>query len=172
MPLASRSTPAPALVLLSCGPRQQIQALQHEGAATLARILGLALAPPLRGDDTAIAALPAGALTPLAIDPGLPLAAGGYWAEILGAWRQSALVLLNAEQLQSGTPAAATALLQQWQVPLLGLVQWGGRWDDEARRRDGLPWLGWLDGSAEREPAVALALAAGLRWRQLAAAAD
>lgn len=54
----------------------------------------------------------------------------------------------------------------QWQVPLVGLAQWGAPWEADLRRRDGLPWLGWLDaaGSDER-----LAAAAALRWRQLQA---
>ena len=29
-------------------------------------------------------------------------------------------------------------------MPLLGLIQWGGPWLAADRRRDGLPWLGWL----------------------------
>ena len=37
-----------------------------------------------------------------------------------------------------------TALLKNWQVPLVGLVQWGEPWASAERRRDGLPWLGAL----------------------------
>jgi hypothetical protein len=37
-----------------------------------------------------------------------------------------------------------TSLLKNWQVPLVGLVQWGEPWASAERRRDGLPWLGAL----------------------------
>jgi hypothetical protein len=68
------------------------------------------------------------------------------------------------------------ALLHQWQVPLAGLVQWGGAWDGEVRRGDGLPWLGWLVPEAgvpeggepdDAEPGQ-LARALERRWRQIA----
>jgi hypothetical protein len=87
-------------------------------------------------------------LVALPIDPGLPLQEGGSWVEALGAWRQPTALVLPADQLATGLPAAGTALLRQWSVPLLGLIQWGGRWDPEARRRDGLPWLGALAADA------------------------
>jgi hypothetical protein len=70
-------------------------------------------------------------------------------------------------------PAAATALLRQWQVPLLGLMQWGGTWQADERLRDGLPWLGRLspenggDAGMECEGERALAAAVALRWSQL-----
>lgn len=119
-----------------------------------------------------------GWLASLEVDVGLPLADGRCWAEALGAWRQPALLVIPADQLASGLPAAATALLRHWQVPLVGLLQWGGAWQAEARRRDGLPWLGHLP---EQEPAAAaaepwadnngggtdLTTALRLRWRQL-----
>jgi len=116
-------------------------------APELARRLGVALVelsadepPPqalarLRTADSPwVAALPC--------DPGLPLEAGGSWAEALGAWCQPALLLVPADQLGTGLPAAATALLRQWGVPLVGLLQWDGPWNPERRRADGLPWLG------------------------------
>jgi hypothetical protein len=83
------------------------------------------------------------------------------------------LLVVPAIQLCSGLPTAATALLRHWQVPLLGLVQWGGSWQTEERRRDGLPWLGLLAEQASvaegdgDEPAAGLATALVLRWRQL-----
>jgi len=117
-------------------------------------------------------------LASLPLDPGLALDGGGHWAELLGAWRQPSLLVLEHGQLATGMPAAGTALLQRWQVPLVGLIQWGGPWDQEARRRDGLPWLGCLAGnSAEQgetpEVAVtesgdeALGLRLRRRWAQL-----
>lgn len=112
----------------------------------------LALDPQI-GPDPALAALAAaaahgsggsGSLACLPLDVGLPLADGRCWAEALGAWRQPCLLVIGAPQLATGWPAAGSALLGQWRVPLLGLLQWGGRWDAPLRRRDGLPWLGLL----------------------------
>jgi hypothetical protein len=85
-----------------------------------------------------------GRLASLPLDPGQALSDGGTWAEALGAWRQPTLLIIDAQQLSSGAAASTTALLRQWQVPLLGLLQWGGPWVPEMRRRDGLPWLGCL----------------------------
>ena len=159
--------PVCALVLLCCGTPTQVEALHTAAAVPLATALGLRLgaALPLDPDPLghgALGALEAGTLVPLLRDPGQGLAGGGHWAETLGAWRQQCVLLVSTDQLDSGVAAATTALLQQWQVPLLGLVQGPGPWDGEARRADRLPWLGGL-GLPE------LALAATLRWRQLEA---
>lgn len=178
-----------SLVLLGCGTTAQIAALQSAAAAPLAQALqldlhhGLAAGPG--GDNgsniasaaqQALAALPAASLAALPVDPGQPLGAGhGHWAAQLGAAHQPCLLLLDAAQAASGVPAAATALLLQWRVPLLGLAQWGGPWQAEARRHDALPWLGWLDEGAgiANEPAdgpadgtEALVLSTRLQWRQ------
>lgn len=88
---------------------------------------------------------PGGWLSSLPLDPGQALADGSTWAEALGAWCQPALVIIGAHQISSGAAASTTALLRQWHVPLLGLLQWGGSWKAESRRRDGLPWLGRLE---------------------------
>lgn len=169
------SMPAAALVLLSCGDHDAIAALHQDAAEPLARALGLQLGAALPQDQgcsaiaaqQALATLTAGALSPLPLDPGLPLAGQGHWAEQLGAARQCCLLLLTGEQAGSGLPAAATALLLQWQVPLLGLVQWGSAWDGRARASDALPWLGWLDGTAQAaDAAVDLAFTTGQRWHQ------
>jgi hypothetical protein len=107
----------------------------------------------------------------LPLDPGLPLAGGGHWAEALGAWRQPALLVFSAEQLQTGVPAAMTSLLKNWQVPLVGLVQWGEPWASAERCRDGLPWLGALQaeqtspGQASLDQSVALRSALDLALR-------
>ena len=148
------------LVVLSAGPAAQVKALQADLAEPLALALQGTwddrwqhLAP---GDDPnrALQQLqpPMGepvpgqspALVGLPLDPGLPLACGGHWAEALGAWRQPAVLVFSAEQLQTGVPAAMTSLLKNWQVPLVGLIQWGEPWASAERRRDGLPWLGAL----------------------------
>ncbi|MCP9926562.1 hypothetical protein [Cyanobium sp. CH-040] len=145
------TTPGATLVLLALGTPAKVGARLDQAAAPLARALGLELAPPLDPADpqtslAVLAAAPAqGArLVPLPRDPGQGLPAGGHWAEALGAWRQPVLVLFSAKQLDTGLPAATQALLDRWQVPCAGLLQWGGGWDGEQRRRDGLPWLGWL----------------------------
>ncbi len=175
------------LVVLSAGPAAQVKALQ----ADLGQPLALALQGTWddrwqhlgQGDDPnrALQQLqpPAGepalgprpALLGLPLDPGLPLAGGGHWAEALGAWRQSALLVFSSDQLQTGVPAAMTALLKNWQVPLVGLVQWGEPWASAERCRDGLPWLGALQadqspsGQASLDQSVALRSALDLALR-------
>lgn len=86
-----------------------------------------------------------GWLASLPLDPGHPLEEGGTWAEALGAWRQPTLLIIPWQQLPSGAAASTLALLRQWRVPILGVLQWGGAWSPEQRRRDGLPWLGRLE---------------------------
>ena len=83
-------------------------------------------------------------LWPLAGDPGAFLGDQGSWAEALGAWRQPTLLLIPAAAAGPVLAAAYHALLERQGVPLLGLIQWGGPWLAADRRRDGLPWLGWL----------------------------
>jgi hypothetical protein len=166
---------APAWVLLAAGAPAAVAALQERAGQSLAAALGMSLAAPLDPlqPDGALAALAAraggsAALVPLPRDPGHPLADGRHWAEALGAWRQPAVVLLDAEQLETGLPAMITALLQQWQVPCVGLVQSGGHWDQPLRRRDGLLWLGALEpASAGGDSLPALRLAARARWAAL-----
>lgn len=169
MTLSRAGLPQP-LVLVAAGPVAAVVALQHRLGPPLATALGLTWHGPLDSQDPqrALAALAeqGPALVPLPLDPGLPLNGSGHWAEALGAWRQPVLLLLAGEQLETGLPAAMVALLQQWQVPLVGLVQGDGTWDAAARRSDGLPWLGGLD-PATRETGT-LAAALTLRWRQIA----
>lgn len=86
-----------------------------------------------------------GWLASLPLDPGQSLEDGSTWAEALGAWRQPTLLIIAGPQLPSGAAAATVALLRQWRVPLLGVLQWGGSWCADQRRRDGLPWLGRLE---------------------------
>ena len=63
------------------------------------------------------------------------------------------------------------ALLKNWQVPLVGLVQWGEPWASAERRRDGLPWLGALQadqsssGQASLDQSMALRSALDLALR-------
>jgi hypothetical protein len=161
----------PSLVLLAAGPAAAVAGLQAQVAPALAEALDLPLLEPLNplGADAALAALAEGlpGLVPLPRDPGLPLVDGRHWAAVLGAWRQPALVVLAAEQLHTGLPAALSALLAQWQVPCLGLVQWGGTWQPQQRRLEGLPWLGSLSASKDPDAAAALRSASGVRWSVL-----
>lgn len=142
--------------------------------------------------DAALAALAqaaagqsAGCLAALPGDVGMATAQGPAWAEVLGAWRQPCLLVCGAAQLRCGWPAAGTALLQRWRVPLVGLLQWGGDWNEFDRRRDGLPWLGLLadqgedqgDGSGatagqalNQRAMQALPISLRQRWRLLASA--
>jgi hypothetical protein len=111
-----------------------------------------------------------GWLASLPLDPAQALPDGSTWAEALGAWCQPTLVTLGAQQLSSGAAASSTALLRQWRVPLLGLVQWGGTWKSDLRRRDGLPWLGRLEDGAAGEANDATSDLVGLlqqRWTLL-----
>ncbi|MEB3325722.1 MAG: hypothetical protein VKM17_10370 [Cyanobacteriota bacterium] len=119
-------------------------------ARRLARVLALPYRPIADPADPHrqlrhLQSTPGGWLSSLPLDPGQALADGSTWAEALGAWCQPALVILGAHQLSSGAAASTTALLRQWHVPLLGLLQWGGSWKAKSRRRDGLPWLGRLE---------------------------
>ena len=166
------------LVLLSGGPAAEVRSLQAQVAGSLATSSDLrwdgqwqpltAAEPPHRVLQalTALPAEPMPALLGLPLDPGLPVAGGGHWAEALGAWRQPALLVFSLKQLESGLPAAMVALLQQWQVPLVGLLQWGEPWDGPARRCDGLPWLGAMaPGATAWDPALREALALAVRSR-------
>lgn len=188
-PLPPDQLKPPVLVLLGFGTPAKVAARLSKAAPVLAQALGLALAPPLApadpqaslaalGAQAALADGPPGQLAPLPMDPGQGLVAGGHWAEALGAWRQPALLLFSAKQLNSGLPAAATALLERWQVPCAGLLQWGGHWQAGARRADALPWLGGLaldpaagsedpDGPADPSEPLLLRRALALRWQQL-----
>ena len=167
------------LLLVGLGLRQELGGLAAV-AARLADAEGVPLRPLAGADDpdAGLAALTADAgpwLASLPLDPGLPLARGGSWAEALGAWRQPCLLVLRREQMATGLPAAGAALLERWRVPLAGLVQVGGDWQPLKRRRDGLAWLGWLP-DADEENGEAEAAMASLqqvlrgRWRVLQAA--
>jgi len=102
-------------------------------------------------------------LWPLAGDPGAFLGDEGCWAEALGAWRQPTLLLIPAAAASTGPAAAYAALLQRQGVPLLGLIQWGGPWLAADRRRDGLPWLGWLAAPQDQAWEAAADLARALQ---------
>lgn len=149
----SRFSPAPPLVLVSCGPPEAIAQRLPALAEDLASRLGWSLFPLGEGPDPqtlrslqVAAGEVGGPLAILPVDPGRWMVGQGTWAEALGAWRQPVLVVLPSMEHRSGTAAALVALLRQEGVPLVGLLQLGGDWSAEDRRRDGLPWLGcWPD---------------------------
>ncbi|MCP9929653.1 hypothetical protein KBY82_02520 [Cyanobium sp. AMD-g] len=176
--------PKGGLLLVGLGRQRELEGLAAV-AARLAAAEGVALRElASSGDaDDALAALTAAATVPwlaaLPLDPGLPLERGGSWAEALGAWRQPCLLVVRGEQMDTGLPAAGAALLERWRVPLAGLVQVGGDWQPRLRRRDGLPWLGWLpdtdgeSGEAAEEAGAAMAALQQVlrgRWQVLQAA--
>jgi len=176
--------PKGGLLLVGLGRQRELEGLAAV-AARLAAAEGVALRQLAgAGDpDAGLAGLSAEATGPwlaaLPVDAGLPLERGGSWAEALGAWRQPCLLVLRGEQMDTGLPAAGAALLERWRVPLAGLVQVGGDWQPAMRRRDGLPWLGWLPETAaesgvesEEAGAAMAALRQVLRgrWRVLQAA--
>jgi hypothetical protein len=122
-------------------------------ALRLSRATGLPLRSIPRPDSPpqALADLLAASgpwLAPLPLDPGLALAQGS-WAEALGAWRQPTLLVVDQAQLVTGIPAASTALLERWSVPLLGLLQWGGA--GTPRRGVGTNFPGWACSPTRRD---------------------
>ncbi|MEB3333802.1 MAG: hypothetical protein VKP70_02335 [Cyanobacteriota bacterium] len=150
-------------------------------AARAARLLALTLGLPHHhledpwsppGPLGELGGAQGGWLASLPLDPGQPLTHGDTWAEALGAWRQPTLVTIAAPQLASGAAASTLALLRQWRVPVLGLLQWGGAWNADHRRRDGLPWLGRLaeprpgevEGDDEDGSTETVAALLGRRW--------
>jgi hypothetical protein len=110
-------------------------------------------------------------LAPLGVDPGMTLQDGRCWAQVLGAWSQPTLLLIDSSQLGSGSAAASTALMAQHGVPLLGLIQWGGAWQAPLRRLEGLPWLGMAGPLDQQEPGD-LRLALALRAARLLESGD
>jgi hypothetical protein len=164
------------LMVVGCGPEAAFRAsdgVTEQATRRLARRLRLPHRPITdpRSPHLQLRLLQqaeGGWLASLPLDPGQALADGSNWAEARGAWHQPSLVIIAASQHSSGVAASATALLRQWQVPLLGLVQWGGAWNRDLRRRDGLPWLGRLeDATTEGDADSPLAALLIRRWALL-----
>jgi len=184
------SPPPPRLLLVSLGAPRDPDGPAQLLPAVAARLSGLSGLPlqgvsPHQEAGEALAALqacPGAWLAALPWDPGV-WRNGGSWAEALGAWRQPCLLVISGSRLDSGLPAAGAALLERWGVPLAGLIQWQGCWDEAGRRCDGLPWLGRLGAGDEEGPAALqpgaspadaeaearLLAALRLRWRALEA---
>jgi len=80
---------------------------------------------------------------------------GGSWLEALGAWRQP-IILLVKPMISGEIPGVApayVALCSLLAVPLVGVVQLGGRWTPQMRRADGLPWCGWISDGQHQQHA-------------------
>ena len=94
----------------------------------------------------------------------------GSWLEALASWRVP--VLMFAEPRKDGRFAGivpgSVALSRELNVALLGLVQLGGSWSRSARRADGLPWCGCLQGPDEDLSGLISCLQS--RWAQVARA--
>jgi hypothetical protein len=175
--VASATSPG-GLLLVGLGSRQDLTLLTSlAGRLAEAERLTLREVIDVEDPDASLTALTTGAslgsaagrsgwLAALPLDPGLPLTRGGRWAEALGAWRQPCLLVLSEAQMGTGLPAAGTALLERWRVPLVGLLQLGGVWEPLERRRDGLPWLGWLPTAPAGDPEALAALQPVLRLRR------
>ena len=81
-------------------------------------------------------------------DVGVDESGEGSWMEALAAWRIPVLMLAQprTDGRFGGIVPASVAFARALNLSLLGLVQLGGDWDATARRTDGLPWCGCLQG--------------------------
>lgn len=87
-------------------------------------------------------------LLKLSGDVGVDESGEGSWMEALAAWRIPVLMLAQPrpDGRFGGIVPASVAFARELKLPLLGLVQLAGEWDSVARRTDGLPWCGCLQG--------------------------
>ena len=81
-------------------------------------------------------------------DVGVDESGEGSWMEALAGWRIPVLMLAHPrpDGRFGGIVPASVAFARELKLPLLGLVQLAGEWDAAARRADGLPWCGCLQG--------------------------
>ncbi|WP_186537984.1 hypothetical protein [Synechococcus sp. BIOS-E4-1] len=143
------------LVVTGAGPLPELQmsaacsSLAAEfGAVLLEEGCGLAPHPFLR--ELAANISDSNTLTVLKLsgDVGVDESGEGSWMEALAAWRAPVLMLAQPrpDGRFSGIVPASVAFARALNLSLLGLVQLGGEWDASARRHDGLPWCGCLQG--------------------------
>ena len=92
----------------------------------------------------------------------------GSWLEALACWHVPVLMLAEPRKdgRFAGIVPASVALARSLQVELLGLVQLGGSWSRSARRADGLPWCGCLQGPDDDLCGLISCLRS--RWAQVA----
>ena len=92
----------------------------------------------------------------------------GSWLEALACWHVPVLMLAEPRKdgRFAGIVPASVALARSLHVELLGLVQLGGSWSRSARRADGLPWCGCLQGPDDDLCGLISCLRS--RWAQVA----
>ena len=140
-----------SLVLLGAGPLPELS--MRCGAETLSDTLGLPLTTVAEGQspDPSLVNLMASppSLIRLAGDPGSLHHEGNSWMDALAAWKCPVILLGSPrpDGVMPGTIPAFTSLCETRGMVLLGLIQLGGPWLPEVRKRDGLPCLGWLSDS-------------------------
>ena len=167
------STGVPLLV--GTGPLPEL--LMREASTALADRWGLELSHISEGEspqETLSRPSPQQGLIRFCGDVARQRPEGGCWLDALADWRQP-LVLMVAGDAGGGVAGAAaayTALCHELGAPLIGLVQIGSQWNRLQRRRDGLPWIGWIPAAGVPERELALDhLAQELSRRSITAAA-
>lgn len=150
------STGVPLLAGAGALPEQRMR----EACAALAEGLGHHLQHHGIGESPQqlLAQISPDSLVRLSGDPARPLQEGGNWLEALADWRRPLLLLVLGEPGGgiAGAAAAYTALCRELGVPLVGLIQIGGDWDLQQRRRDGLPWCGWIPAASHPDHDLAV----------------
>ena len=135
------------LVLVGTGPLPDL--CMHQVASALSQATGRPLISHAIGESPdAVLSICAEAASLLRLngDAARFHPCGGSWLSALADWRLPVLLLTPGESDGGvqGAAAAWVALCHQLGVPLLGITQLGGSWHRQARRRDGLPWCGWI----------------------------
>ena len=167
------STDVPLLV--GAGPLPELR--MREACTALAESFGLELSHISEGESPQRWLSDPSArsgLIRLSGDAARQLPEGGNWLDALADWRHPVLLMVVGEPGGGvpGSAAAYTALCHQLGVPLMGLIQIGAAWNRLQRRRDGLPWIGWIPAPGEPERELALDhLVQELRLRRLTAVA-
>ena len=161
--------------LVGAGPLPEL--LMREASAALADRWGLELSHVLEGEspqETLSKPSAQQGLIRFCGDVARQRPEGGCWLDALADWRQPILMMVagGAGGDIAGSAAAYTALCHQLGAPLIGLVQIGSQWNRLQRRRDGLPWMGWIPAECAPERELALDhLVQELRRRSLKAVA-
>ena len=168
------------LALVGAGPLPELS--MREGAQQLADRFSAELVPlpcdsePHSGLQALGSRLREGnhtTLLHLSGDAAMAQGSSGSWLDALAAWRCPVLLLAqpNAAGLIPGMAPASVALCHSLDIPLIGLAQLGGSWDQAARRMDGLPWCGLLDSPADGGDASdALVCSIQQRWKRMSLA--
>lgn len=117
-------------------------------AAVVEQGCGLAPHPLLEGLTTGSSERGRVTLLRVSGDVAVDESGQGSWLEALAAWRVPVLMLAQPrpDGRFGGIVPAFVALSRELNLSVLGLAQLGGDWDPAARRSDGLPWCGCLQG--------------------------